>query len=145
MNQQRQDLIIHKRVRRIADDYGCTIAEVHAVLDHHPIEIDRDKYLKRTLALELLRLDELEEAFRDKAIVDRDVASGALLVRIAERRATLLGLNPPLGHAVQVIQHEPENKPSSTERLRAAIDRIRGKTHQDDPPATDQDDLPATH
>ena len=63
MNQQRQDLIIHKRVRRIADDYGCTIAEVHAVLDHHPIEIDRDKYLKRTLALELLRLDELEEAF----------------------------------------------------------------------------------
>ena len=145
MNQQRQDLIIHKRVRRIADDYGCTIAEVHAVLDHHPIEIDRDKYLKRTLALELLRLDELEEAFRDKAIVDRDVASGALLVRIAERRATLLGLNPPLGHAVQVIQHEPENKPSSTERLRAAIDRIRGKTHQDDLPATDQDDPPSTH
>jgi hypothetical protein len=145
MNQQRQDLIIHKRVRRIADDYGCTIAEVHAVLDHHPIEIDRDKYLKRTLALELLRLDELEEAFRDKAIVDRDVASGALLVRIAERRATLLGLNPPLGHAVQVIQHEPENKPSSTERLRAAIDRIRGKTHQEDPPATDQDDPPSTH
>jgi hypothetical protein len=145
MNQQRQDLIIHKRVRRIADDYSCTIAEVHAVLDHHPIEIDRDKYLKRTLALELLRLDELEEAFRDKAIVDRDVASGALLVRIAERRATLLGLNPPLGHAVQVIQHEPENKPSSTERLRAAIDRIRGKTHQDDPPATDQDDPPSTH
>ena len=145
MNQQRQDLIIHKRVRRIADDYGCTIAEVHAVLDHHPIEIDRDKYLKRTLALELSRLDELEEAFRDKAIVDRDVASGALLVRIAERRATLLGLNPPLGHAVQVIQHEPENKPSSTERLRAAIDRIRGKTHQDDPPATDQDDPPSTH
>jgi len=145
MNQQRQDLIIHKRVRRIADDYGCTIAEVHAVLDHHPIEIDRDKYLKRTLALELLRLDELEEAFRDKAIVDRDVASGALLVRIAERRATLLGLNPPLGHAVQLIQHEPENKPSSTERLRAAIDRIRGKTHQDDLPATDQDDPPSTH
>ena len=57
MNQQRQDLIIHKRVRRIADDYGCTIAEVHAVLDHHPIEINRDKYLKRTLALELLWLD----------------------------------------------------------------------------------------
>ena len=145
MNQQRQDLIIHKRVRRIADDFGCTIAEVHAVLDRHPIEIDRDKYLKRTLALELLRLDELEEAFRDKAIVDRDVASGALLVRIAERRATLLGLNPPLGHAVQLIQHEPENKPSSTERLRAAIDRIRGKTHQDDLPATDQDDPPSTH
>src|SRR6516164_3596569 len=53
--------------------------------------------------------------------------------------------NPPLGHAVQVIQHEPPNKPTSTERLRAAIDRIRGKTHQDDLPATDQDDPLSTH
>jgi hypothetical protein len=26
-----------------------------------------------------------------------------------------------------VIQHEPENKPSSTDRIRAAIDRIRAE------------------
>jgi len=95
--------------------------------------------------MQLLQLDELEVAFRDKAIVDRDVAAGVLLVKVAERRASLLGLNAPLGHAVQVIQHEPENKPTSTERLRAAIERIRGTTHQDDPPATDQDDPPSTH
>ena len=145
MDQQHQDLIVHKRVRRIADDFGCTIAEVHAVLDRHPIEIDRDTYLRRTLALELIRLDQLEMAFEDKAIRDQDVAAGVLMVKIAERRAILLGLNPPLGHAVQVIQHEPENKPTSTERLRAAIERIRGTTHQDDPPATDQDDPPSTH
>ena len=102
-----RDEIVNKRVRRIADEYGCTVDEVNACLDHHPIELDRDKYLKRTLALELLRLDELEVAFRDKAIVDRDVAAGVLLVKVAERRATLLGMNAPLGHAVQVIQHEP--------------------------------------
>jgi hypothetical protein len=30
------------------------------------------------------------------------------------------------------------------ERIRAAIDRIRGKRRQDDPPFTHQDDLPAT-
>jgi hypothetical protein len=29
-------------VRRIADDYGCTIDEVNRVLDRHPIEVDRD-------------------------------------------------------------------------------------------------------
>jgi hypothetical protein len=145
MNQQHRELIVHKPERRIAEDHGISIDEVHAVLDRHPIEVDRDKYLKRALAMQLLQLDELEVAFRDKAIVDRDVASGVLLVKVAERRATLLGLNAPLGHAVQVIQHEPENKPTSTERLRAAIDRIRGKTHQDDLPATDQDDPPSTH
>jgi hypothetical protein len=121
------------------------VDEVHAVLDRHPIEVDRDKYLKRALAMQLLQLDELEVAFRNKAIMDRDVAAGVLLVKVAERRATLLGLNAPIGHAVAVVQHEPENKPTSTERLRATIDRIRGKTHQDDLPATDQDDPPSTH
>src|SRR5215471_14667898 len=145
MDRQRHDLIVHKPERRIADDHGCTVDEVHAVLDRHPIEVDRDKYLKRALALQLLQLDELEIAFREKALMDREVAAGVLLVKVAERRAILLGLNPPLGHAVQVIQHEPENKPTSTERLRAAIDRIRGKTHQHDLPATDQDDPPSTH
>ena len=93
--------------------------------------------------MQLLQLDELEVAFRDKAIVDRDVAAGVLLVKVAERRASLLGLNAPLGHAVQVIQHEPENKPTSTERLRAAIDRIRAEHGEppvewDDGPPTDQ-------
>jgi hypothetical protein len=145
MDPRHHDLIVHKPEQRIADDHGCTVDEVHAVLDRHPIEVDRDKYLKRALAMQLLQLDELEVAFRDKAIMDRDVAAGVLLVKVAERRATLLGLNAPIGHAVAVVQHEPENKPTSTERLRATIDRIRGKTHQDDLPATDQDDPPSTH
>jgi|SRR5215471_16139395 len=143
--QQHRDLIVHKPERRIADDHGCTVEEVHEVLDRHPIEVDRDKYLKRALAMQLLQLDELEVTFRDKAIVDRDVAAGVLLVKVAERRATLLGLNAPIGHAVAVVQHEPENKPTSTERLRAAIERIRGERHQDDLPTTDQDDPPSTH
>jgi hypothetical protein len=143
MDQQHRDLIVYKPERRIADDHGCTVEEVHAVLDRHPIEVDRDKYLKRALAMQLLQLDELEVAFRDKAIVDRDVAAGVLLVKVAERRASLLGLNAPLGHAVQVIQHEPENKPSSTDRIRAAIDRIRAEHGEppvewDDGPPTDQ-------
>jgi hypothetical protein len=109
------------------------------------MELDRDAYLKRTLALELMRLDQLEMAFEGKAIRDGDVAAGALLVKVAERRATLLGLNAPIGHAVAVIQHEPENKPTSTERLRAAIDRIRGRTQQEDLPSTERDDTPSTH
>jgi DNA-binding transcriptional MerR regulator len=101
MDERDQDKIIHRAVRRIADELGCTVAEVNALLDSHPIEVDRDKYLKRVLALQLLQLDELEEAFHDKAIVDRDVPSGVLLIKAQERRATLLGLNPPLGRAVR--------------------------------------------
>jgi len=95
--------------------------------------------------MELVELDELQQAFRDKALEDRDVAAGVLLIKVAERRATLLGLNAPIGHAVQVIQHDPPNKPTSTERIAALIDRIRGKTQQDDLPSTEQDDPPSTH
>jgi len=87
-----QNEIINKRVRRIARDHGCSVAEVNTALDHHPTELDRDKFLKRTLAMELVELDELQRGFREKALVDHDTAAGGLLIKVAERRATLLGL-----------------------------------------------------
>jgi hypothetical protein len=37
-----------------------------------------------------------------------------LMVKIAERRATLLGLNPPTGAMVAIVQHEPVEAPTST-------------------------------
>jgi hypothetical protein len=43
------------------------------------------------------------------------------MVKIAERRATLLDLNAPIGHAVHVVQHEPVNQPTSTDRIEAAL------------------------
>jgi hypothetical protein len=121
MNQKRRDLILNHRVRRIADNYHCGVAAVNAVLDHHPIEIDRDKYLKRELALELLHLDEIEEAFREKALEDRNVAAGTLLVKIAERRATLLGMNAPIGHALAIVQHPPKHQETSVDRIERVL------------------------
>jgi hypothetical protein len=120
------DRIVNKRVQRIARDHSCSVADVHAALDHHPIELDRDTFLKRTLAMELVELDELAQAFREKALVDRETAAGVLLVKIAERRATLLGLNPPIGHAVQVIQHPPAEQKTTTQEIRAALDELIG-------------------
>jgi hypothetical protein len=93
--------------------------------------------------MELVELDELQQAFRDKALKDKDVASATLLVRVAERRATLLGLNPPLGHAVQVVQHEPVNKPTSTERIRAVLDQLIGEPSLPSP--VDEPDDPRAH
>jgi hypothetical protein len=75
----------------------CSVAEVNAVLDHHPIEAS-DQYLRRALTLELLDLDELEVAFRQKAL-DRDVSAGVRLVRVTERRDALRALNAPIGTA----------------------------------------------
>ena len=118
MDDETANRIVNKRVRALAADHGLTVPETLAALDKHPIELDRDQFLRRTLAMELIELDRLQQAFRDKALEDRDVGSGLLLLKVAERRATLLGLNAPQGHAVQVIQHEAAAAQTSTEKIR---------------------------
>jgi hypothetical protein len=142
------DTIIQQRVsgrsaRAIARAQGCTLAEVTRVLDRFTATTIDDKTRKHTLALELARLDELQETFYARAL-EGDVACGALITKIIERRCVMLGLYTPQTATLQVIEAEAPRE-TSTERLRAAIDRIRGKPHQDDPPATDRDDSPSTH
>ena len=132
------DDINHRRVKRIAKEHKCTVPEVNRALDHHPIMTERDTYLRRVLALELVELDELGEVFRDKAIREQDVAAGALLTKIHERRATLLGLNAPAAAAVTIIEHESAPAMNSTERIRAAIDRIRKLPKPEQPPPEDK-------
>jgi hypothetical protein len=142
------DTIIQQRVsgrsaRAIAKAQGCTVAEVNRVLDRFTETTIDDKTRKHTLALELARLDELQETFYARAL-EGDVACGALITKIIERRCTMLGLYTPQTATLQIIEAEAPRE-TSTERLRAAIERIRGKRHQDDLPATDQDDPPSTH
>ena len=138
-----QQRIVGRSARAIARAQGCTLAEVSKVLDRFTETTIDDKTRKHTLALELARLDELQETFYARAL-EGDVACGALITKIIERRCTMLGLYTPQTATLQVIEAEAPRE-TSTERLRAAIDRIRGKTHQDDLPATDQDDPPSTH
>ena len=40
----------------------------------------------------------------------------------------MLGLNPPIGHAVQVIQHAPAAKKTNTQEMRDLLDDIMGIT-----------------
>ena len=142
------DEIVQQRVsgrsaRAIARAQGCTLAEVTRVLDRFTETTIDDKTRKHTLALELARLDELQETFYARAL-EGDVQCGALITKIIERRCVMLGLYTPQTATLQIIEAEAPRE-TSTERLRAAIDRIRGKTHQHDLPATDQDDPPSTH
>jgi hypothetical protein len=121
------DKLTSKRIYAIAKAHNTTVAAVHRALAKHPIEVDRDAYLKKCLALELIELDELQAAFRDKALVDRCVESALLLVKLLQRREALLGLSAPQGFAVQIVQHQPETKLTSTDRIAAAINRIRAE------------------
>ncbi len=121
---QRCDLILHRPEHALAEEHGLTLEELLAILDQHPVEVDRDSYLRRCLAQQLLLLDRLEVTFGKMAFEDRDTAAGALLVKVAERKATLLGLNAPIGHAVRVVSHPPEHRQTSTDRIEAAINAL---------------------
>jgi hypothetical protein len=119
-----RELVLYRTEHALADELGISLEEVRATLDMHPVEQDRDRYLKHALAQQLLLLDRLEVTFGKKAFEERDTVAGALLVKVAERRSTLLGLNAPLGHAVHVVQHVPEHRPTSTDRIEAALNAL---------------------
>jgi hypothetical protein len=116
---------------------ATTVAEVNKALDRFTETTIDDKVRKHTLALELARLDELQEVFYARAL-EGDVQCGALCTKIIERRCTMLGLYTPQTATLQVIEAETPRE-TSTEKISALIERIRGKT-RDDP-----DDSPSTH
>ena len=137
------DEIVQQRVsgrsaRAIARVQGCTLTEVNRVLDRFTETTIDDKTRKHTLALELARLDELQETFYARAL-EGDVACGALITKIIERRCTMLGLYTPQTATLQVIEAETPRE-TSTDKISALIERIRGKTRDDDPDAP-----PSTH
>jgi hypothetical protein len=65
--------------------------------------------------------DRLEVTF-GKMAFEGDTAAGMLLVKCAERKSTLSGLNSPIGHAVRVVSHPPANEPTNHDKIEAALD-----------------------
>ena len=112
-------------VRRIAKQFGCTIDDVNEVLDNFAATTISHKLRFHTLALELARLDELQQVFVDQAR-NGCVQSAMLVTKIIERRAIMLGLSaPPRQDQIpQVIEATAPPQKTSTERLREVMDRL---------------------
>src|SRR6516165_7760542 len=122
------DEVIRQRIsgrsaRAIAKAQGCSVAEVNKALDRFTETTIDNKTRKHTLARELARLDELQETFYARAL-EGDVACGALITKIIERRCVILGLYTPQTATLQIIEAEAPRE-TSIERIRSAIDRIR--------------------
>ena len=111
-----------RSARAIAKAQATTVAEVNKALDRFTETID-DKVRRHTLALELARLDELQETFYARAL-EGDVQCGALITKIIERRCTMLGLYTPQTATLQVIEAETPRE-TSTDKISALIERIR--------------------
>lgn len=91
--------------------------------------LDGDR-LRAELAIEVKRLDALLAKYYALAMEGDgiNINAGILYCKLAARKATLLGLDAPSHAAMSIIVHRvEESRLTSTERLRAAVDRIRGK------------------
>jgi len=134
--------------RSIAKRLGCTIDDVNDVLDRFATQTITNKLRTHTLALELERLDNLQQVFERQAKAG-DVASGSLVTKIIERRCIMLGLSAPSRVDPQIIEQQTAPTQTSTERIRAAIDRIRSlpkpeaeQDNQEQPRDTPEDKPP---
>ena len=110
--------------RSIAKRLHCTLADINDVMDRFATTTLTDKLRAHTLALEIERLDELQEVFNDQAKAG-DVQSALLVTKIIERRSILLGLSAPPRTDHHIIEHAQPPAMTSTERIRAAIDLLR--------------------
>jgi hypothetical protein len=122
--------------RAIADDFGISIHDVDAAVDEKMVKID-NAYRLRAAALDLERLEAMQARFLRDAL-SGDLAAGHLCLKIAERRAAMLGTDAPVRVDAVQLAEVTGPQPTSTVRIGALIDRIRSKRLTD---KTQQDDL----
>jgi hypothetical protein len=108
-------------VHAIAKTKGISLADVNRALDLFSEATFNDNVRKHTLALELARLDELQEVFYKQALAG-DVQSAQLVLKLIERRCIILGLHTPQTAVMQLVAEVP--KKTSTDRIEAALNAL---------------------
>jgi DNA-binding CsgD family transcriptional regulator len=77
-----------------------------------------------TFELELERLDQLQKAFFTDA-QKGDPAAAAITLKILERRACMMGIDAPRADPMQLIAEANPVKKTTTDRIEAALKRLR--------------------
>jgi hypothetical protein len=110
-----------KSVRAIARQFGRTVAEINEVLDavSEPIT---PEYKVRAVSADLERLDAMQAVWFEKCLAG-DYNAGLLCLKIAERRASILGLDQPTSKAFDVIELRAAASPaqSGTDKILRAL------------------------
>jgi hypothetical protein len=112
-------------VKKIARQFRLPVEQVEMIVKGMctPVNLQMKAH---GFELELERLDELQAAFYDDALKG-DVPAAAITLKILERRAAMLGHDAVRQDPVQLIA-SAQPQQSSTDRIRAALDRIAGKS-----------------
>lgn len=119
-----------KSVRSIAREHGCTESRINEILHEKSKGLLSEESLRIALLLENQRLDDIVVALYPKAIKGDHAAAG-LLIKLAQRRACLMGLDMPQAHVLHVINNPPPDARTSTQRMSEALDDLLGVTDRE--------------
>jgi hypothetical protein len=121
-------------IKLIAQRHKCSMAAVYAVLDRHALETLKPAARARALALEVARLDTLEQTFHRLAIANQDAQAGTLVTKISQRRSALLGLDQPamLRLDLSTVPEADDGKTNTVRLLEAIRELKKGTATQDD-------------
>ena len=115
-----------RSLRMVRREFSLTQSDLDAALERlWPVD---NQARLRMIKGDLGRLDKLAQVFFEKAL-GGDVQSGAVAVKIWERKHALLGLDSPTRIDLQV---QPAAAPTRHELISAAIMRLRGNAQPDD-------------
>jgi hypothetical protein len=128
-----------KSVRRIAHEFHIEIAQVEDIIQRN-CPVINIQMRAIALALDLERLDELQETFYSDA-VKGDVQAAAILLKIAERRSAYLGIDAPVRVDPVQLLAAAKPRPTSTDLIEAAIRRIAAE-HKPKDAAPDSEPSP---
>jgi hypothetical protein len=96
-----------------------------------------NSFAKRSLCLELERLDQLTEVFYRRAVNDGDLQSGLLVTKIIERRCVMLGLSTPQQAVLQIVDSATP-KETTTDKIERVLREFAAQNRS-------KDDDPTTH
>lgn len=106
----------------IAKTEGITVGEVKRILRNYAHGVLDDDCRRNHLALELARIDMLQQQYYAKAM-NGDLQAAQFVSKLIERRCVMLGLHTPQMHTLQIIDNTTQRK-STTDRLEAAISAL---------------------
>ena len=111
------------KIADIARACAMTQADVLRVLDTEAAENFSGEALRRAWMIEARRLDALGKLYYARAM-EGDAESAVIFLKTSERKATLTGMNAPIGHAVQVMHTVAPQPRNSVEDMRATLDEL---------------------
>ena len=132
--------------RTVARKFGLTPRQVREVCVALLPKVDRETR-EAELQLELGRLDKMTRKFFKQACATGDVPSGAISLKLSERRGLLWGweqLPARPTATITILPSEPSK--STTDLIQRALDALatQGKPPQLEPPAPEESD-PSVH